>query len=316
MVVSFQHRFSRWGQGLIQANYTYGHAFDEVSNGGSGYFTFGSSQFPQDPNNLRGSYGPAEYDARHSFNANYVWELPIKALLRGHGSDYLVKGWQISGTIFARTGFPYTVFDNFEAGNLAANDFFGSIYAVPVRPFIPSGSCGKGAAIPSAPNPCQPPQVLANGLPNPYASFVQSSCETGFNKGTLPSASDPCGGASVAYAQGRNRFRGPGYFNTDFAIIQMLLFVLYPLKARWRPSGESLPLKPTKLPGCCHKTRALPCISTRSRTSPPCTRFEISSAFAPAHSISCKSLHPLTLISWDGSPRNDRMWTGPSWLVA
>ncbi|HKU24648.1 MAG TPA: carboxypeptidase regulatory-like domain-containing protein, partial [Candidatus Sulfotelmatobacter sp.] len=31
MVISFRHRFSH---GLLQANYTYGHAFDEVSNGG------------------------------------------------------------------------------------------------------------------------------------------------------------------------------------------------------------------------------------------------------------------------------------------
>ena len=27
-----------------------------------------------------------------------------------------------------------------------------------------------------------------------------------------------CDGPLVAFAQGRNRFRGPGYFNTDFAI--------------------------------------------------------------------------------------------------
>jgi hypothetical protein len=27
-----------------------------------------------------------------------------------------------------------------------------------------------------------------------------------------------CNGASVTFAQGRNRFRGPSYFNTDFAI--------------------------------------------------------------------------------------------------
>jgi hypothetical protein len=59
-------------RGLFQANYTYGHAFDEVSNGGVGSFTFGSTLSPQDPNNLRGSYGPAEYDVRHSFNANYL----------------------------------------------------------------------------------------------------------------------------------------------------------------------------------------------------------------------------------------------------
>ena len=34
MVISFKHQFVRWTQGVFQANYTYGHAFDEVSNGG------------------------------------------------------------------------------------------------------------------------------------------------------------------------------------------------------------------------------------------------------------------------------------------
>ena len=220
MVASFQHRFSRWSQGLFQANYTYGHALDEVSNGGVFGFTNGSSVYPQDPNNLRGSYGPAEYDVRHSFNANYVWELPIKALLHGHGSDYLVNGWQVSGTIFARTGFPYTVFDNYEQGSLVTNNFFGSIYAVPASPLGPGGSCGEGAATPSAPKPCQPPQVLADGSPNPKAHFVQAGCETGFNSGTLPTSSGPCGGALVNFAQGRNRFRGPSYFNADFALMK------------------------------------------------------------------------------------------------
>jgi hypothetical protein len=91
-----------------KANYTYGHALDQVSNGGLSQFAFGSSTVPQHPYNLRGSYGAADYDVRHSFNANYVWQVPVKAALRGHGSDYLVKGWQISGTIFARSGFPFT----------------------------------------------------------------------------------------------------------------------------------------------------------------------------------------------------------------
>ena len=83
----------------------------------------GSSIYPQDPNHLRGSYGPAEYDVRHSFNANYVWELPVKAALGGHGPDVLVNGWQISGTIFARTGFPYTVIDNGESVALNTEKF-------------------------------------------------------------------------------------------------------------------------------------------------------------------------------------------------
>src|SRR5207247_7291478 len=103
--VSFKHR---WGQSLFQANYTYGHALDEISNGGFLPFTNATFLTPQNPNNLRGAYGPADYDVRHSFNANYIWELPVKHLLRDHGWDSLLTGWQISGTIFARTGFPYT----------------------------------------------------------------------------------------------------------------------------------------------------------------------------------------------------------------
>ena len=220
MVVSFKHRFTRWGQGIFQANYTYGHAFDEVSNGGLFQFAFGSSEVPQDPSNFRGSYGSADYDVRHSFNANYVWEVPVSAALRGQGPGYLVKGWQLSGTIFARTGFPYTVFDNAQSFTLHRNNFYGPIYAVPVGPLPPGMPCGEGAAIPLAPHPCQPPQTLANGSPNPNALFVQATCETGFNAGTLPGPAGPCSGAAVSFAQGRNRFRYPNYFNTDFSIMK------------------------------------------------------------------------------------------------
>jgi hypothetical protein len=217
MVISFDRRFSG---GLLQVNYTYSHGLDEVSNGGYNYFTYGSFPLLQDANNPRGSYGSADYDVRHSLNANYVWELPLKTVLGGHGPHSIVKGWQVSGTVFARTGFPYTVLDTGEAGNLQAfNNFGGPIYSVPVSPLGHAGPCGKGAAIPLSPVPCQPPQVQ-NGSPASGALFVQSGCETGFNTGNLPSSSGPCSGPAVSFAQGRNRFRGPSYFNTDFAIVK------------------------------------------------------------------------------------------------
>jgi hypothetical protein len=221
MVASFKHRMSRWSQGLLQVNYTYGHAFDEVSNGFTVY-----AAGPQNPNNPRDAYGPADYDVRHSFNANYVWDLPVKAALGGHGPSSLVNGWQVSGTFFGHTGFPYTVSDGAQSLPLAARNYSGNFYAVPVRPLGPQPPCGAGAALmPSgAPQPCLPEELLfqpdGTATVNPHALFVQSGCETDFNRGHLPGPNGPCSGPEVSFAQGRNHFRGLGYFSTDFTIMK------------------------------------------------------------------------------------------------
>lgn len=220
MVVSFEQRLTGWGGGMFQVNYTYGHALDEVSNGGVSVFTTQESIFPQDATHLRQSYGPAEYDTRHSLTGNFVWGIPFKQALRGHGPDSLINGWQVSGLILAHSGNPYTVLDTLTASNLAGNNFFGPIYSVPVAPLGPAGPCGEGAAQPASPAPCQPAQTLSDGSPAPGALFLQSGCETGFNRGTLGSFPSCIGGKAVSLAQGRNRFRGPGFVNVDFAIMK------------------------------------------------------------------------------------------------
>lgn len=220
MVVSFLRRFSHSGSGMFQANYTYGHALDEVSNGGQITFTTAGMLSPQDPHNLRGAYGSAEYDVRHSFNASYLWELPVKAILRGHGSDSWVKGWQVAGTIFARTGFPYTAVDFAQSLSLIGQNYFGLLYAVPAGTLPAGSSCGQAAASPLNAQPCLPSQILPNGNPNPNALFLQTGCETAFNAGNLPGPFGACSGAAVSLAQGRNRYWGPGYFNTDFTIMK------------------------------------------------------------------------------------------------
>lgn len=224
IVVSFQHRVNRWSQGIFQTNYTYAHALDEVSNGGlapfSNSFRLPFGAIPQDPNRLDGAYGSADYDVRHSFNASYVWDLPLKTALHGRGPSFLLNGWQVSGTVFARTGLPYTVLDILPPPDLLQRNYFSPLYAVPVKPLGPLPSCGKGAAIPVAPHPCLPSETLSDGTtPGPNALFVQAGCETGFDVGNL-GASGVCDGPSVSFSQKRNRFRGPVYFNTDFAIIK------------------------------------------------------------------------------------------------
>jgi hypothetical protein len=112
------------------------------------------------------------------------------------------------------------VIDFAESGALVTKNSFGMIYAVPAGPLGPPPSCGEGAAAPLAPQPCLPPQLLANGQPNPNALFLQAGCETGFNAGNLPGPSGPCGGPLVSFAQGKNHFRGPGYFNTNIAVMK------------------------------------------------------------------------------------------------
>ena len=73
--------------------------------------------------------------------------------------------------------------------------------------------------MPAATVPCLPAQFLSDYSPAPGALFLQVGCETGFNAGHL-GASGKCDGALVSYGQGRNRYRGPGFVNMDFAVMK------------------------------------------------------------------------------------------------
>ncbi len=101
-------------------------------------------------------------------------------------------------------------------GQLQANYTFS--HAVPARAPGNAAFCGEGAALPLAPRPCFPPQVLSSEMPNPDAPFVQSTCETGFNTGNLPGPMGACKGSPVSFVQRRNSFRAPKFVWTDFAI--------------------------------------------------------------------------------------------------
>jgi hypothetical protein len=96
----------RLGHGLqVQANYTLSHCIDTVSNGGFLSFSAGGILSPI-PGDLQRDRGPCDYDVRHNFTASYVYELPMK--MRGH-LGVLLNGWQVSGSVFWRSGLPFSV---------------------------------------------------------------------------------------------------------------------------------------------------------------------------------------------------------------
>jgi len=89
----------------LQFNYAYGHALDEISNGG--FDAFGVNAICQiNPNNLRQQYGNADYDVRHYVSANYAIKIPYFG-----GPHVLTDDWEVAGTVFHNSGYPFSVTD-------------------------------------------------------------------------------------------------------------------------------------------------------------------------------------------------------------
>lgn len=190
LVISARHNFT--GGFQFQANYTYSHALDEISNNSLSPFGVNVSAqnadiiFPEDPKNLRRfNYGNADYDIRHNFTMNYVWSDAFRHLTNW-GPNTLMKGWVFSGTIFRHSGLPFTVFAN-DITNALSNTGYGAgtqfIFADLAG--SPNHNCSGAAA--QLNNPC----LSAANFPDPTTDFG---------------------------SQRRNQFRGPGYFNTDFGV--------------------------------------------------------------------------------------------------
>ena len=97
----------RMAHGLeAQVNYTFSRCMDTVSNGGFLAFAAGAILSPL-PGELGRQYGPCDYDVRHNFTAQYVYELPVKFRNRLLAGAF--GGWQVSGAVFFHSGLPFSV---------------------------------------------------------------------------------------------------------------------------------------------------------------------------------------------------------------
>jgi hypothetical protein len=195
----------RLGHGLQgQVNYTWSRCMDTVSNGGFLPFSAGGILSPL-PGDLARDYGPCDYDIRHNFNAQYVYQLPIR--VRSHSLGYVLDGWQISGTAFWHSGVPFSVLSTpYSAINPITMQEEGIVQ-------------GSGPQFASA----------VPGVPlyehHPVPGVTQAGTLQWLNPDAFVSAVDPStgrcyGGDSPQTCQfgtlGRNALRGPDFLWSDF----------------------------------------------------------------------------------------------------
>lgn len=177
--------------------YTYSHALDSVSNGGILPYSLNDSLGPAiNPFNLKAlNYSSGDNDVRQSFNANYVWQIPTHY----HGAmNQVLGGWTLSGTLFARSGYPFTMQDT----NLAGVYGNSTGYAVGFSP-LPTFVGGK------LPDCSGHDQTTGCFGANPTAVFESGS----------GGPTDPVWDGTFGHTR-RNSFRGPKYFNTDFSVLK------------------------------------------------------------------------------------------------
>jgi len=178
LIVGARRRFSNNLD--MQASYTWGSSEDLGSQAvGSGDFDNSfQPAFWEDPYLNK---GPSDYDIRHNFVFNYMWQLPGTG--GGGAVGALTKGWQLAGIVSVRSGVP----------------------------FSPELSFDRARALPRSGGAGQRPNLVAGASANPvlggthqYFDPLAFELPAAGTLGNLP----------------RNTIRGPGYATWDGSLMK------------------------------------------------------------------------------------------------
>jgi hypothetical protein len=188
VTVAFTRHMSKTLQ--VQASYTWSHALDDISNGGFLPFNFDTNTSilaPQDPYNFKAyNYGNADYDSRHQANLSYVYSTP-----RYHGLLGWITDWTVSGTLFVRSGLPFTVIDGASTAAL--------------------GSFNYGPALGLS--------LFADSTVGPISCTDSATTTPCMNSSQFFSPVGP-GGIGTFGNQRRNQVYGTTFFNTDLSLMK------------------------------------------------------------------------------------------------
>lgn len=188
----------RMNQGLgYQLAYTWSRSFDNrswdpsLSTINTGNSQAGSAT-PFDLRDRHLNYAHSDFDRTHVFQATYVYELPFgagKSFSSGSKAvNYVIGGWQFSGTTLWQTGRPFTVY--------SGSNTLSSVIQSPANCSGCTSNMGK--------------IVVENGV-NYYFTAAQRAQFSVPDPGTLGNT-------------GRNFFRNAGYFQTDLSVLRKFKF--------------------------------------------------------------------------------------------
>jgi hypothetical protein len=187
----------------IQASYTWSKSIDDVSG------VIASGSFPQNPLNTHAEKGPSTFDVTNSFGLSAAQDLHLDSIeMLRPVSRKVTGGWELLSISGISSGSPFTVYSGVQQTG--------------------AGSFGYDRP---------------NQIATPHLSTARQNREDYFGEGEknaanffkipigVPGGTGPNQG--VFGSLGRNTFRGPAYYNYDFAMIKSTPFGL-------RPSGVEL----------------------------------------------------------------------------
>jgi len=184
--VTFSIQENSWHGLTGRFNYTYSHALDEFSNVPGEPFSVITSITTQiNPFNLASQYSSGDNDARHQVSGSYVYQLPFKS--ENRLVNAAIGGWMWSGTLFYRTGFPFSMVDGGTSGALAGNNLAPSTILLQPTPAFTRRNFSNVSGCISPAAPC-----FSSADFEPTTGFIGSV--------------------------GRNAFRAPGFLGGDMSV--------------------------------------------------------------------------------------------------
>ena len=185
------------GPGL-QASYTWGKSIDNTSQviGGTGSTGAVASGFSQNPYDTHPEKGPSAFDVTNSFNLSVAQDLHLDSaeLLRPISAK-VTGGWELLSISSLSSGSPFTVFSGIQQTGAGSEGVDRPDQIA--RPHLSTARANR-------------PDYFGEGASNATDFFsipINVPGGTGPNQGVFGTL-------------GRNSFRGPAYYDFDFALIK------------------------------------------------------------------------------------------------